>query len=83
MLCKPGHPRKTRKEAIRCIAARDSEDGLLKEEAENEPLPGEAALRAAVDSLGAAFPTAQVTTYLNTLWLQDPERWAALERIAP
>jgi hypothetical protein len=23
-----------------------------------------------------------VRTYLNTLWLQDPERWAAVEAVA-
>jgi hypothetical protein len=26
-----------------------------------------------------SFPPAQVETYLNTLWLQDPDRWGALE----
>ncbi len=27
----------------------------------------------------ASFPRAQVLTYVNTLLLQDPERWGALE----
>jgi hypothetical protein len=36
------------------------------------------AARRAIDLL-AAFPPQQVLTYVNTLWLQDPERWAALE----
>jgi len=40
-----------------------------------EPPPELAA--AAVGALGA-FPPAEVRTYLNTLWLQDPERWQAL-----
>lgn len=57
------------------------EDGVLKEEADAEgPVPVEKA-RQAVTALGA-FPAAQVRTYLNTLWLQDPERWAALEAVA-
>ena len=28
--------------------------------------------------IAAAFPHEQVELYLNTLWLQDPDRWAAL-----
>ena len=57
------------------------EDGVLKEEADAEgPVPVEKARRA-VAALGA-FPSAQVRTYLNTLWLQDPERWAAVEPVA-
>jgi len=32
-----------------------------------------------VKALLAAYPREQVLTYLNTLWLQDPDRWAALE----
>jgi len=31
----------------------------------------------------AAFPPEQVTTYLNTLYLQDPDRWGVLDGIAP
>ncbi|HUL76735.1 MAG TPA: hypothetical protein VL691_05665 [Vicinamibacteria bacterium] len=54
------------------------EDGVLKEEAAStEPVPLEKA-REAVAAL-AAFPPAEVRTYFNTLWLQDPDRWAALE----
>ena len=30
----------------------------------------------------SSFPREQVLTYLNTLWLQDPARWAALEATA-
>jgi len=54
------------------------EDGLLKDDAPPEPL-GEDAARAGVKALLAAYPAEQVQTYLNTLWLQDPERWATLE----
>jgi hypothetical protein len=57
------------------------EEGILRE-AEGEeppPLPEEAA-RAGVRALSAAYPRVQVETYLNTLWLQDPDRWRALER---
>ena len=39
------------------------------------------AARNAVSAL-ASFPRHQVTTYLNTLWLQEPERWSILEKAA-
>ena len=57
------------------------EDGVLKQEeaeADSEAaVPSERA-RAAVAAL-ASFPAASVRTYLNTLWLQDPDRWGSLE----
>jgi hypothetical protein len=55
------------------------EDGLLKDDAPAVPL-GDDAARAGVKALLAAYPADQVRTYLNTLWLQDPERWAVLEQ---
>jgi hypothetical protein len=55
------------------------ESGVLKDESEGAPL-GEEQARAGVKALQAAFPRSQVETYLNTLWLQDPERWATLEK---
>lgn len=54
------------------------EDGILKEEADAEPPVDEAKARAAQGAL-AAFPADEIRTYFNTLWLQDPERWGALE----
>jgi hypothetical protein len=54
------------------------DDGILKEEADAAPPVGEPAAREAIRAL-AGFPPEQVRTYLNTLWLQDPERWRALE----
>src|SRR5512143_115190 len=57
------------------------EGGLLKEEADAAPPVGEEKARGAVASL-SSFPPGQVLTYLNTLWLQDRERWAALEHAA-
>lgn len=57
------------------------EDGLLKDEAETGPL-GEEAARAGVKALLAAYPRDHVLTYLNTLWLQDPDRWGALAQSA-
>ena len=54
------------------------EGGLLKEEADQAPPVSEAAARQAIAAL-TAFPPEQVRTYVNTLWLQDPERWAVLE----
>jgi hypothetical protein len=57
------------------------EDGVLKEEGEaTGPVSPEQA-RAGVAAL-ASFPAGQVRAYLNTLWLQDPERWGALEAAA-
>lgn len=56
------------------------EDGVIKEEAEGAPITAEEA-RTAVKAL-SSFPREHVLTYLNTLWLQDPVRWAALEATA-
>jgi hypothetical protein len=56
------------------------EDGILKEEADTAPPVDAAGARAALGAL-AAFPAGEVRTYLNTLWLQDPERWQALEAL--
>lgn len=53
------------------------EDGILTEEAEGSAAPTAEATRAAVGAL-SSYPSDQVRTYLNTLWLQDPERWSAL-----
>jgi hypothetical protein len=55
------------------------EDGVLKEE-ETDAVGAVASEKAeaAVAAL-ASFPSAEVRTYLNTLWLQDPDRWNALE----
>lgn len=58
------------------------EDGVLKEEPGSETKPDAAALQAAADRLKADFGATEVETYLNTLWLQDHERWAELERVA-
>jgi hypothetical protein len=55
------------------------ENGVLKEEGEGAPLD-EAQVRKGLQALGA-FPPSQVETYLNTLWLQDPERWGVLSKV--
>jgi hypothetical protein len=57
------------------------DNGLLAEEASAEAVP-EAVARRGVEAVRAAFPEDQVRTYLNTLWLQDHDRWEALERAA-
>lgn len=54
------------------------ENGILKEE-DSTPLTEDAA-RAGVRALAASHPRAHIETYLNTLWLQDPERWEALAK---
>jgi hypothetical protein len=53
------------------------EEGILKEEADAVSV-GDAQLRAGVEALKARFSAHEIATYLNTLWLQDPERWDAL-----
>jgi hypothetical protein len=53
------------------------ENGLIKEDP--VALVGEGEARAGIRALGA-FPRRQIETYLNTLWLQDPERWEVLPR---
>jgi hypothetical protein len=57
------------------------EDGVLKEETEAQEPATEEKARGAVAALGS-FPPNHVQTYLNTLWLQDPDRWKALEAVA-
>jgi hypothetical protein len=57
------------------------EDGVLKEEGEEAPPVTPEQARAGIAGL-ASFPAGQVRTYLNTLWLQDPDRWGALEALA-
>jgi len=56
------------------------EEGILKEDAADATV-GEAAAQEGVRAL-AAFPPSQVETYLNTLWLQDPDRWQSLEAVS-
>jgi hypothetical protein len=55
------------------------DNGVLKEEGEGTPLD-EAQVRKGLEAL-AAFPPLHVETYLNTLWLQDPERWGVLSKV--
>jgi len=54
------------------------EEGLLKEEADTVAFTEENA-RDGVRALAAAYPREQIEVYLNTLWLQDPDRWGPLE----
>jgi len=57
------------------------DDGILKEEGDQAPPPTAEAVRSATQAL-ASFPRNQIEVYYNTLWLQDPDRWAALETAA-
>jgi hypothetical protein len=54
------------------------DEGILKEEADQTPPPTPEAVRSATEAL-SSFPRSQIEVYYNTLWLQDPERWASLE----
>jgi hypothetical protein len=56
------------------------EDGVLKEEADNVAVD-ETQITAAVKTIAGEFPREQIEVYLNTLWLQDPERWDVLSRV--
>jgi hypothetical protein len=53
------------------------DDGVLKEEADSAAPATVEKARSAVAALNS-FPADHVRTYLNTLWLQDAERWEAL-----
>jgi len=55
------------------------EDGILPDEETVEAIAQEQAQKG-VDAL-AGFPRDQVTLYLNTLWLQDPDRWSSLQEV--
>jgi hypothetical protein len=55
------------------------EDGLLKPESDDVTV-AEGKLEEATRALAAQYPREQVFVYLNTLWLQDPERWGGLSR---
>ena len=56
------------------------ENGILKEEADAAGPLDEEKARAAVLALRSEFPLEEVRTYLNTLFLQDPDRWQVLEK---
>jgi hypothetical protein len=56
------------------------EQGLIAEDAELPEITPELA-RAALARLGA-HPRPAIRVYWNALWLQDPERWQALETVA-
>jgi hypothetical protein len=55
------------------------EDGMLKEESDDMVLDKDK-VEAAVRKIATEFPREHVEVYLNTLWLQDPERWSLLEQ---
>lgn len=55
------------------------EDGLLKEAADEIEVSA-ASARAGVRALADRYPEKHVRLYLNTLWLQDRERWHMLEQ---
>jgi hypothetical protein len=58
------------------------EDGVLKEDGDTAAAPVSAEHAKAGVAALASFPPGHVRTYLNTLWLQDPDRWGALEAVA-
>jgi len=55
-------------------------EGLMPEDAPGGAV-GEAAARAGYEAVADRFPEEHVWTYLNTLWLQDHDRWAVLEQV--
>jgi hypothetical protein len=54
------------------------EGGFMKDSEGVEP-PTEDAVRGAVETLKAKYPSQDVDVYLNILWLQDPEFWKGLK----
>jgi hypothetical protein len=54
------------------------ENGILKDD-DGPPISTQAA-QSAAHALLATVPVREVETYLNTLWLQDPDRWGVLEQ---
>lgn len=57
------------------------EQGMIPDDVEM-PEVGVEAVRAAAPALVAAHGAEAVRVYWNALWLQDPERWGALETVA-
>ena len=57
------------------------ENGLLKDDGADAPVDEDAARRGVAALTAAGHPAGHVRTYLNTLWLQDPDRWKALEAL--
>jgi hypothetical protein len=55
------------------------EDGVLKPESDDVVLEADK-LQAAVKKIAGEFSRGEVELYLNTLWLQDPDRWGGLEK---
>lgn len=55
------------------------EDGLIADESVAAPPPDR--LRAAADTLAAAFPAGDVSLYFSTLLWQDPETWGGLAEL--
>jgi len=55
------------------------EDGLIADESLAAPAPDR--LRAASDTLAAAFPAGDVSLYFSTLLWQDPETWGGLAEL--
>lgn len=56
------------------------ENGILTEESDGTLPPPPDALSRATAAL-TSFPRGDVEVYYNTLWLQDPDRWAGLEEL--
>lgn len=56
------------------------ENGLLKDE-DDGAVSADAAGKGIAALRAAGHSPEQVRTYLNTLWLQDPDRWKALEDV--
>ncbi len=57
------------------------EEGLLAEDVEI-PAPDVTTVRAVAEQLRETHGASAIRVYWNALWLQDPERWGALETVA-
>jgi len=56
------------------------DNGMLPDEPSPPPMD-EGAARRGYEAVSRSFPEDQVRTYLNTLWLQDHDRWAILDQV--
>jgi len=56
-------------------------NGLLEDDADGGAVAEESARKGIAALRAAGHSPEQLRTYLNTLWLQDPDRWKALEDV--
>ncbi len=56
------------------------QNGVLSEEAEKSK-PSDEKVQSAIEAIRSRFPENEVNTYLQVLYLQDPDYWSALKPV--